>query len=621
MSGDVFGNGMLLSEHLELVGAFDHRHVFLDPTPDAAAAYAERRRLFDAQGTSWDDYDRSLISQGGGVWPRTAKSIPISPEAQSVLGIDSAALPPVDLIRAILKAPVDLLWNGGIGTYVKASAETHAEVDDRANDAVRVDGRDLHCTIVGEGGNLGFTQRGRIEYAHGGGRINTDAIDNSGGVDCSDHEVNLKILLAIAIERGELTLEGRNEILHKVADDVVRLVLYDNYLQVQILSQESAISPRRMEAFEDLMVELEARHLLERQLEALPSGELMAERISAGHGMTRPELCVLLAYAKRLLRDQVFESSLPDDPYLVSALAEYFPPLVVEQFGHLLPNHPLRREIIATIVTNDVINSMGITFVPRMAAETGATAEEVARAFLVARDVSAARDPWDAVERLDAVIPGDVQASLMDGVDSMVEQLARWYLQHVHDIDLTAEVDRGRPAFAEVVQTLMDSATDAWRVATDGRLEELLEQDVPDEPARFGAVAPALVYAPDIISVAQDTGRSIPAVTRAFFSVGERLYLDLVEARAAALPAEDRWQRMAWDTLLDDLRLLRRQIVERVIAESQNGSIDDAVDAYLSARSDPYDRLSRMMENVTTAPPDDSSMVMVAVHQIRQVAA
>ncbi|MGH3140474.1 MAG: NAD-glutamate dehydrogenase domain-containing protein, partial [Gaiellales bacterium] len=621
MSGDVFGNGMLLSEHLELVGAFDHRHVFLDPAPDAAAAYTERRRLFDTPGTSWDDYDRSIISEGGGVWPRTAKSIPVSPQAQAVLGIDSAKLPPLDLIRAILQAPVDLLWNGGIGTYVKASAESHAEVDDRANDALRVDGRDLRATIVGEGGNLGFTQRGRIEYAHGGGRINTDAIDNSAGVDCSDHEVNLKILLAIAIERGELAVEGRNEVLDQVADDVVRLVLYDNYLQVQILSQESAVAPKRMEAFEDLMVELESRHLLERPLEALPSGELMAERISAGHGMTRPELCVLLAYAKRLLREQVLESALPDDPYLVSALAEYFPPLVVERFGHLLPDHPLRREIVATIVTNDVINSMGITFVLRMTAETGATAEEVARAFLVARDVSRARDPWDAVERLDSVVPGDVQAELMTGVDSMVEHLARWYLQNVHAIDLAEEVGRGQPAFAELVQTLSDSATDAWRVATDGRLEELLEQDVPDEPARFGAVRPALVYAPDIIAVAQASGRSIPAITRAFFTVGERLYLDLVEARAASLPATDRWQRMAWDTLIDDLRLLRRQIVERVIAESQNGSIDDAVESYLSARSDPYDRLSRMMENVTTAPPDDSSMVMVAVHQIRQVAA
>jgi glutamate dehydrogenase len=620
MSGDVFGNGMLLSEHLELVAAFDHRHVFIDPTPEAAAAFAERRRLFELQSSSWDDYDRSLISEGGGVWPRTAKSIPVSPQAQAVLGIDSAKLAPTDLIRAILQAPVDLLWNGGIGTYVKASAETHAEVDDRANDAVRVDGRDLRCTVVGEGGNLGFTQRGRIEYAHAGGHINTDAIDNSAGVDCSDHEVNLKILLAIAMERGDLDRAGRDAMLNEVVDDVVRLVLYDNYLQVQILSQEVAISSRRMEAYEDLMVELESRNLLERSLEALPSSELMAERIAAGHGMTRPELCVLLAYAKRLLREEVVGSSLPDDPYLVSALAEYFPKRVVERFGALLPHHPLRREIVSTLVTNDVINSMGITFVPRMSAETGATPEEVARAFLVARDVSRAREPWDAVEGLDAVVPGDVQAGLMDRVDSMVEQLARWYLQNVHDIDLSAEVERGQPAFAELVRTLSDSATDAWRVATDGRLEELLEQDVPDDPARFGAVAPALVYAPDIISVAQATGQPISAVTRAFFTIGERLYLDLIEARASALPAEDRWQRMAWDTLLDDLRLLRRQIVEKVIAESQNGSIDEAVETYLSARSDPYDRLSRMMENVTTAPPDDSSMVMVAVHQIRQVA-
>jgi glutamate dehydrogenase len=270
MSGDVFGNGMLLSEHLELVAAFDHRHVFLDPAPDAAAAFAERRRLFELHGSSWDDYDRALISEGGGVWPRTAKSIPVSPKAQAALGIDSAKLAPTDLIRAILQAPVDLLWNGGIGTYVKASSETHAEVDDRANDAVRVDGRDLRCTVVGEGGNLGLTQRGRIEYAHAGGHINTDAIDNSAGVDCSDHEVNLKILLAIAIEHGDLDREGRDAMLNEVVDDVVRLVLYDNYLQVQILSQEVAISPRRMEAYEDLMVELESRNLLERNLEALP---------------------------------------------------------------------------------------------------------------------------------------------------------------------------------------------------------------------------------------------------------------------------------------------------------------------------------------------------------------
>ena len=603
MSGDVFGNGMLLSEHLRLVAAFDHRHVFLDPAPVAAAAYTERRRLFELQGSSWDDYDRAAISDGGGVWPRTAKAIPLSPQVQAVLGVDSPKLAPADLIRAILQAPVDLLWNGGIGTYVKASSETHADVDDRANDAVRVDGRDLRCTVVGEGGNLGLTQRGRIEYAHAGGHINTDAIDNSAGVDCSDHEVNLKILLAIAMERGDLTREGRDAVLNEVVDDVVRLVLYDNYLQVQILSQEV----RRLAAADGGLRGPHGRAGVAKParagLEALPPGELMAERISAGHGMTRPELCVLLAYAKRLLREEVLASSLPDDPYLVSALAEYFPPRVVERFGELLPDHPLRREIISTIVTNDVINSMGITFVPRMSAETGATPEEVARAFLVARDVSMAREPWDAVERLDSVVPGDVQAGLMDQVDSMVEQLARWYLQNVHDIDLTEEVQRGQPAFAELVRTLSDSATDAWRVATDGRLEELLEQDVPDAPARFGAVAPALVYAPDIIAVAQATGRPIPAVTRAFFMIGERLYLDLIEGRAAALPAADRWQRMAWETLLDDLRLLRRQIVEKVIAESQNGSIDEAVEAYLNARTDPYDRLSRMMENVTTAPP------------------
>src|SRR5919204_3029075 len=620
MSGDVFGNGMLLSAHLELVAAFDHRHIFIDPNPDAAA-YAERRRLFETPGSSWDHYDRSLISPGGGVWPRTAKSIPLSDAARAALGVDASALAPAELIQAILRAPVDLLWNGGIGTYVKASTETHAAVDDRANDGVRVNGRELRCKVVGEGGNLGFTQRGRIEYAMAGGHINTDAVDNSAGVDCSDHEVNLKILLAIAVERGELTLEGRNELLHEVADDVVAHVLYDNYLHVQIVSQETAASPGRIEAYEDLMAELESRHILDRQLEFLPSAEQLAERAASGIELTRPELCVLMAYAKRLLRDQVLQSTLPDDPYLASALSEYFPPKVIERFGWLLADHPLRREIVATIVTNDVINSMGVTFVPRMGAATGAEPDDVARAFIVARDVSRARDPWDAVEKLDAVVPGDVQAELMDGVDSMVEHLSHWYLQHVHDIDLAAEVERGQAPFAELVATLGDSATDAWRVATDARLEELLEQDVPDGPARFGAIVPTLVYAPDIIAVARAGSRSIQEVTRAFFLVGERLYLDVVEARAAGLPAQDRWQRMAWSTLVDDLRLLRRQIVERVIAEGGDASIDEAVTAYLRARSDPYERLARMMETLSTATIDDSSVIMVAVHQVRQVAA
>jgi glutamate dehydrogenase len=621
MSGDVFGNGMLLSRQMRLLAAFDHRHIFIDPDPDPEASFEERARMFALPTSSWDDYNRELISAGGGIWPRIAKSIPLSPQAREALGIEAERLTPTEVIHAILCAPVDLLWNGGIGTYVKAATETHADVGDRTNDAVRADGRELRARVVGEGGNLGLTQRGRIEYAGHGGRINTDAIDNSAGVDCSDHEVNLKILLGLAIEAGELTLEERNEVLQSVANDVVAHVLYDNYLQVQILSQETAVAHQRMEAYEDLMVELEARGLLERALEFLPSPEQMAERRAAGNGLVRPELCVLLAYAKRLLREQVLASELPDDPYLDASLAEYFPPAVVERFGHLMAAHPLRREIVATIVTNDVINSMGITFVSRMVAETGAGPEEVAGGFIVARDVSDAREPWDAVEKLDRVVANDVQADLMDGVDTVVAQLARWYLTHVPQIDLQAEVERSRGPFAELVASMGDVATTAWRLARDERLERLLEQGVPREAARFAAIAPDLVYAPDIITVAQTYSRPIADVAHAFFVIGERLYLDVIERRASELPADTRWQRLAWASLADDLRLLRRQIASAVLAETGDASIDDAVDRYLAARTDPYGRLASLMTTLAAAPGDDASVIMVAVHQIRQVIA
>ena len=362
MSGDVFGNGMLYTDTIKLVAAFDHRHVFLDPNPDPAISFAERKRLFQLPGSSWNDYDRSILSAGGTVVDRAAKSVTPAPEVRTALGIPPeapAAMTPAELIRWVLKAPVDLLWNGGIGTYVKSSEETNADAGDRTNDGLRVDGRDLRTKVVGEGGNLGFTQRGRIEYARSGGRINTDFIDNSAGVDTSDHEVNWKILLGLAIARGELTLEDRNRMLEACAPDVVAHVLYDNYLQAQILSQEEEQSTQRIEAYEDLMQQLEAEGELERDVEFLPTTDEMTERRANGAGMTRPELSVLLAYAKRSVFRALLETDLPDSEYLVADLARYFPPAIVDAFGHLLAEHPLRREIIATMASNDVVNSQG----------------------------------------------------------------------------------------------------------------------------------------------------------------------------------------------------------------------------------------------------------------------
>ena len=621
MSGDVFGNGMLLSPVTRLVAAFDHRHVFIDPDPDPAPGWPSGGGCSswpEAPGTTTT---APLISEGGGVWPRSAKAVPLSPQARAVLGIGADQLSPTELCQAILRAPVDLFWNGGIGTFVKAADESHAEAGDRTNDALRVNGAELRTRVVAEGGNLGFTQRGRIEYANAGGRINTDAIDNSAGVDCSDHEVNLKILVGQAVDAGEMSVDERNRLLESVAEDVTRHVLYDNYLQVQILSQEAAASSQRMEAYEALMTELESTGLLERGLEFLPSSERMAEREAAGSGMVRPELCVLLAYAKRLLREQILPSSLPDDTYLDGDLAEYFPRPVIARVGGHLSGHPLRREIVATIVTNDVVNSMGSTFVARMTAETGAAPDEVCSAFLIAREVTEARTRWDDVEQLTSDIDHAVQGELMLGVDGMVEQFARWYLRYDAELDLASVIARDRPGYGELLAHMQEAATSEWRLEFEEQLRRYVEAGVPEPVARFGAAVPDLVYAPDIIAVARESGRGVPEVARAFFLVGERLYLNVVEERVAQFPAKTRWQRLAWGSQLDDLRLLRRQIVARVIAQSGGAGIDQAVDDYLAARVDPYQRLATVMGSAAGSQVDDASAVMVMVHQIRQVVA
>ncbi|MEA2227846.1 MAG: glutamate dehydrogenase, partial [Solirubrobacteraceae bacterium] len=424
MSGDVFGNGMLLSDRIRLVAAYDHRHVFIDPEPDAARGFGERRRLFDLAGSSWDDYDRDAISEGGGVWSRAAKSIPLSPQARAALGVGDEALAPTDVIRAILRAPVDVLWNGGIGTVVKASFQTDADAHDRSSDAIRVDATELRCRVVAEGGNLGFTQHARIEYSAGGGRINADFIDNSAGVDCSDHEVNLKVLLNLAVDRGELTGPERDELLRDVTEDVAAHVLYDSFLQAQILAQEVRGSAERMFAYEDLMAALEAEGLLVREAEFLPNAEEMADRRRAGRGMERPELAVLLADAKRSLTGALLRSDLPDEPFMAAVLRDYFPPAVVERFGHLLVEHPLRRELVATIVANHVADALGPTFVSRLVSELGAQPADVVRAYLVARDVLGAVPRWEAIERLDRSVPRAAQWELMEAVDRIVEATA-----------------------------------------------------------------------------------------------------------------------------------------------------------------------------------------------------
>ncbi len=621
MSGDVFGNGMLYSDEICLVASFDHRHVFLDPSPNPAVGYAERRRLFDLAGSSWDDYDRSMISEGGGVWPRSAKSIEISPQARLALGIEADELTPSELIAAILRAPVDLLYNGGIGTYVKASSESDADAGDRVNDDLRVDGRDLRCRVVAEGGNLGLTQRGRIEFALSGGRINTDFIDNSAGVDTSDHEVNLKILLGLAVSRGQLTTEERNTLLSEVEGDVVRHVLYDNFLQAQILSQEAALSAHHMEAYEDLMVGLEARDVLDRDLEALPNPEEMAERRRSNRGMTRPELAVLLAYAKQSLTNALLSSSLPDSAYLETDLRGYFPSKVVERFASLLNEHPLRRELIAMLVANDVVNSQGITFVSRVVTETGAEAADVTRAYRIARDVTGAVARWAEIEGLVGSLEPALLDDLMAGVDRLVEVTARWYLQHAPG-QLGRAIEAHAGAFRAFAEAVGAVAPAGWRQERERAAWALMDRGVPEGAARGHAWQPFLVHGPNVAEVATATGRSIEDVTRAFFLVGEAVYVDWLESRLSEVSATTRWHRWALQALEDDLRLLRRHLAEHVL--SQGGGalpVEDAVASFLEERAEVMTRLGRFMRGIALEEASDLAALTVAVRQVRSLSA
>ena len=627
MSGDVFGNGMLLSRTLKLVAAYDHRHVFLDPDPDPERSYAERERLFEMSGSSWDDYSREAISEGGGVFSRNAKRIPLTPQVRRALGVEDEELPPTDLIRAILRAPVDLLWNGGIGTVVKATAESDADARDRSSDAIRVDGAQVRARVVGEGGNLGFTHRARIEYASEGGHdgagglINADFIDNSAGVDCSDHEVNLKILLDLAVRRGELDRESRDDLLAEVTEDVVQHVLYDSFLQAQILSQEVRSSAARIFAYEDLMAALEDAHILRRRDEALPSTDEMAQRRRAGRGLVRPELAVLVAYAKRLLTDALLHSDLPDEAAFAADLRTYFPRPVVERFGHLIDEHPLRRELIATLAANDVVDALGPTFTSGLSGELGAAPADVVRAFRIAREVTGATQRWLEIEGQVQTIDADAAWRLLDGVDDLVAGVARWYLLHAPDADVEETVESVGDAFVELAEAMPSLRSERWREEHEALAVELIDHGVAPEIARRHAFQAALRHAPDIVTVAQSTRRGVVEVASAFFDLGERLGLEWLESEVLQLPAGTRVQRWAQQALLDDVLDARRVLSEQALREaSPDAAPDDAVDAFLGTREAALRRLEAVARALRVDGDRDLAGLTLAIRHLRGLA-
>ena len=440
MSGDVFGNGMLLSRHIRQVAAFDHRHIFIDPDPDPEGSFAERERIFHLPRSSWDDYDRSLISEGGGIWPRSAKSIPLSPQVRAALGITTelSALPPTELIKAILTAPVDLLWNGGIGTYVKSTAESHADAGDKANDVVRVNGRQLRCKVVGEGGNLGLTQRGRIEYALAGGHIATDFLDNSAGVDCSDHEVNIKILLDRVVAAGEMDRTQRDELLAEMTDEVAELVLRDNYEQATALGNARSQSRSLLPVHKRLIGELEKRGQLDRTLEDLPNDEELDSRVELGIGLTGPEFAVLLAYVKIVLKHEILDSELPDEAWTEGVLVDYFPTPLRERFADAMTEHPLRREVVTTQLVNEAVNRGGTSFFHRASEETGASAADVLRASIVVREVYGLNDLHRAVESLDNQVPTESQTAVYLEMRRLLDRAVRWMVSNRRRADRRA---------------------------------------------------------------------------------------------------------------------------------------------------------------------------------------
>ncbi|MDP9083251.1 MAG: NAD-glutamate dehydrogenase [Pseudomonadota bacterium] len=619
MAGDVFGNGMLQSPHIRLVAAFNHMHIFIDPQPDPARSFRERERLFNMRRSSWDDYSRAVISKGGGVFSRSAKTLTLSREAQALLELP-AQVTPNEAIKAILKAHVDLFWNGGIGTYVKATFESHTDVGDRSNDAVRIDARELNCKVIGEGGNLGLSQLGRSEFALRGGRLNTDFIDNSAGVNCSDVEVNLKILLNGAVLAKEITRAERDRLLVRMTREVAGLVLRNNYLQSQAISTVEFRSKDRLSESAYVIRALERSGDLNRSLEFLPTDEEIAERRKAAEGLTRPELAITLSYGKIWLYKSLIASNVPEDPYLSTELARYFPTPVQKRFAARLKRHRLRREIIATSIANSLINRMGPVFPVRAQDDTGADPAAIARAYSIAREVFAVRDIWAQIEALDNRIPAAVQYTAMFQTTRLLRHMTYWLLENRRgDLDIEPAVSRYAVKVTELFLELPGvlSATEQARLGI--LRSKLIEQHVPERLAARIASLETLHCALDLAEVAMTARLSIGYAAKAYFDIGERIGLTWVKEQIESLAAEGHWQAVARGTLRDNLYALQRKITGAVLADKAREAAS-RVDRWVSRHATSIDSLKRVILDLRTGPAPDFATLSVAIQAIRRLA-
>src|SRR5487761_962133 len=608
MSGDVFGNGTLLSRHIRLQAAFDHRHIFLDPNPDPAVSFAERQRLFDLPRSSWDDYDRTRISKGGGVFARSAKSVTLAPEARTLLGLESATNTPTEIMRAVLCMPVDLLWNGGIGTYVKASRESNAEVGDRANDGLRINGRELKAKVVGEGGNLGFTQRGRIEYALAGGRLNTDFIDNSAGVNTSDVEVNLKILLNPIVQARELTAAERNRLLASMSSEVCSLVLRNNYLQSQAISTLELQARARLSEFQHLIRSLERSGELNRALEFLPTDDELAERRKAGAGLTRPELAILLAYSKIWLNNHLLDSDVPEDPYLSAELAR------------AISRHRLRREIIATATTNSLINRMGPTFVPRAQEDTGAEPAQIARAYTAAREIFEMRAVWTRIEELDNRVPAKVQYAAAFETSRLLRHATYWLLARRRALKVDTAVAEFRAGVHELQARIGQVLCGSWREQFEAVRAQHIEAGLPPDLAARVASLEAHNASLDIVELASSQRIGVTEAARLYFEAGARTGLDWLRQQIDRLPVEGPWQATARTGLRDAALRLHRRLAERVLSRGGDGTAEERVAAWEESAGKELTHWQRTLADMRAAGAADFATLTVGVESLRKLA-
>lgn len=622
MSGDVFGNGMLLSQKIKLIAAFNHEHIFLDPNPDPEISFIERRRLFQLSRSSWHDYNAELISKGGGVYSRLLKSITLSPEIQKMFDFYQEKVIPTELIRIILKAPVDLLWNGGIGTYVKASFETHLGVGDRTNDALRVDGREIRARVVGEGGNLGFTQYGRIEYAKLGGRLNTDAIDNSGGVNCSDNEVNIKILLNNVVDLGELTEKQRNEILADVQSEVSELVLKNNRLQNKAISVAFSQAVENLDMYGRLIKEMERSGKLDRVLECLPDKEEMANRKLLKQGLTRPEIAVLMAYAKTGLKEALLVSSLPEDLYFQKELERDFPALLQLRFKQYMPRHRLKREIIATQLSNTAINNMGISFVSRLIDETGAEPSDIIRSYTISHEIFKTQELYSLIDSLKAVA-AETQFKMLQAVNRLVRRGARWFLQNRHrgSMDIAEIIAYFKPK-VETLSVALPKFLAGYGSDMESVATELMKENVPENLAyRMGCMT-AMFSALDIVEASTINKFPVEKVAAIYYAVGARLQLGWFRELIKNQAVNNYWEALARATFRDDLDRQQRNLTINIM--QHNGKTlndpEHLIDLWFGKHRILVSRWEYFASELKNSPEVDFTMFAVALRELLDLA-